>query len=103
MPQRQHFDITISTESIIKVLVVVFGVLFVSLIKDVLLIVFIALVLAAAIDPAVTAMAKRGIPRGFGVAILYILLFGFATLVVGLFIPVIVSHFQQRYQSQVAF
>lgn len=99
MAQRQHFDITISTESLVKVLVVILGVMFVGLIKDVLLIVFIALVLAAAIDPAVTAMAKRGVPRGFGVAILYVLLFGFTTLVVGLFIPVIVSQLEQLGKS----
>jgi predicted PurR-regulated permease PerM len=99
MSQRQHYDITISTETIIKILVVLFGVLFIGLIKDVLLIVFIALVLAAAIDPAVTAMERRGIPRGFGVAILYVLLFGFTTLVVGLFIPVVVSQLEQLAKS----
>lgn len=92
---KRHFSIDISTQTIVKILVIVLGLMFVNSIKDVIFLVFISLVLAAAIDPSVTALERRGIPRGFGLAIIYIFLIAMVSLIVVLLIPVVVTQLEQ--------
>ncbi len=92
---RRPLAIEISMQTMLKVLVIVFGVLFVRSIADILFLVFISLVLAAAIDPSITALERRGIPRGFGLAIIYILLLAVVTLVIMLIVPIVVSQLEQ--------
>lgn len=99
MPERQHVSVTISTQTMVKVLLIILGIFFLNVIRDVLLLVFIALVLAAALDPSITALERRGIPRGFGIAILYVALLGFLSVVVILFIPLVVTQLDQLSRS----
>jgi len=99
MANAQKVSIDISTSAIIKVLVVLLGILFVSTIKDVLFVVFIALVLAAAIDPWVTGLERRGVPRGLGVAIIYIIMLALVSLLIVLIVPMVVTQLEQLARS----
>lgn len=87
--------IEISINSILKILVVVLAVVFLYTIRDVLLIVFVALVLAAAIDPSITSLERRGVPRAFGIAVIYIGLLAVLSLIFVLLVPLVTSQIQQ--------
>jgi len=93
--QHRPLTIDISTSTIVKVLFFVLGLWFVASISDVLFLVFIALVLAAAIDPSITTLERRGIPRGFGLAIIYIVLIAMVSLIVVLLIPLLIAQLEQ--------
>lgn len=93
--KNQPVTVEISSSSIIKILVIILGLLFLYFIKEVLAIVFISLIFAAAITPFVDKMQKHGIPRGFGVLILYLILFGVVTLMIALLIPPVIEQLKQ--------
>jgi len=83
--------ININTMTVIKIILIfiLFYVLF--LIKDILALLFIALILASAIDPMVDWMQSKKIPRGIGVIFLYLIIFLSFTSVVTLIIPPIME------------
>jgi predicted PurR-regulated permease PerM len=49
--------------------------------------VFLAFIIAAAMRPGIEAMRRRGIPRGFGLGVHYVALFGLLTLILWLAVP----------------
>ena len=53
------------------------------------LIVVSALVLATAIDKPVTAMQRRGLPRAFGILLIYVVLIGFFAAAIGALAPIV--------------
>jgi predicted PurR-regulated permease PerM len=57
------------------------------LLKDVVIILLFAIVLASAVSPFATWLEKKGIPRLFSVLMLYLLVFGLMLLVSSLVIP----------------
>lgn len=65
----------ISTASIFKVLLVVLLAVFLYLIRDVLVMVVFALVIASAINPGVDWLEKKGTPRTLAVFLIFIALF----------------------------
>ncbi len=83
--------ININTMSVIKIILIfiLFYILF--LIKEVLALLFIALILASAIDPIVDWLQVRKIPRGVGVLFIYLILLSSIVSVVTLIIPPIVE------------
>lgn len=91
--------VTLSTNTFLKLLLIILGVAFVYQIRDVLIVVFVALVLAAAIDPWITAIERRGIPRGVGIAIIFISLIGFISLVVIALVPLLADQLSQFVQA----
>ncbi len=68
----QKFDI--STSAILRFVLIILGLIFLFLIRDVLLVVFIALIIAAAIDGPVDWMAKHHVRRTLGTLIIYLLI-----------------------------
>lgn len=87
--------ITLTTASLVRILGVLLLVYFAWLIQDILAILFVTLILSSAIDPWIDWMQKRGVPRGVGISLVYILLLGVISLVVYLIIPPIASQFSQ--------
>lgn len=69
--------IDISTSTILRFILIILGLVFLYLIRDVLLMVFIAVIIAAAIDAPVDWMAKHRVRRVIGTAIVYALIFLF--------------------------
>jgi predicted PurR-regulated permease PerM len=64
---------------------------FLYLIREILAILFVALILYSAVNPWVDWMAERKIPRAFGILIIYIFLFSFIGTVIVLLIPPIIE------------
>ncbi len=73
--EKQVFNITISTSTIFKVVGVFLLFYFLYLIRDIALILFVALVLSSAFDPWVDWMQSRKIPRGVGILLIYFVVF----------------------------
>src|SRR5260221_8917158 len=84
-------SITIETGTILKVLGIFLALYFLSLVRDVLTLVFAALFLAALIHPAARYLAKKKIPKGVTVISVYLLLFAAAVLVFGLLLPPLIE------------
>lgn len=83
--------INISFLTIIKILIalVLFFVLYI--IRDILVILFISLIFASALDPWVDWMKSKKIPRPIGIISIYLILFGVLSTSVILIIPPITS------------
>jgi sporulation integral membrane protein YtvI len=87
--------IDISWQTLAKVVLVVGSIFFLFFIRDILLLIFVALILASAFDPWVDALQKYRIPRSLGILLIYLgvlLVMGGA---VYLIIPPIVNEMNQ--------
>lgn len=92
---NQSQTINISTNTIIKVVVVALALFFIYTVREVAIIVFVALVLAAAIDPSITTLERRGVPRNFGIAIIFISILAVITLILLLLVPLVIDQLEQ--------
>lgn len=68
-------EINISTKTMFKVVGVALLVYFLYFVRDILMILFISLVLASAVDPWVDWLQKKRIPRSLGILLIYLALF----------------------------
>lgn len=78
--------IEISTGSIVRIFAVLLGLYFIWSILDVLALLFVSIILVAALAPSIEKMAEQGIPRPAGVLMIYVLL----TIVLGFLISLII-------------
>ncbi len=85
--QDKKLLIDISTLTLIKVLLIILVVFFLFFIKDILLLIFVALLISAALDPAVDWMQKYKIPRSAGLLFIYLGIFSILALSIYLIIP----------------
>lgn len=85
--------IDISTNIVLKTLAILLGLWFLFLVRDIVLLLFIAVIIAASIDPAVDRLQKNKIPRSVGAMIIYIVIFSVFALVISFMVPSIVSQF----------
>ena len=83
----------ISPWTVIRILAIILLLVFLYLIRDVVLIIFTAFILAAAITPWVDLMQRKRIPRIIGVLFIYLIIFVILTGVVILLIPIISEQF----------
>jgi predicted PurR-regulated permease PerM len=83
--------IEISTGTIIKFFLVLIAIIFLYFIKDVLLLIFIAIVIIAALEPMVDWAESRKIPRLLSTSFLYLVFLGLIGLVFYLLIPPLVE------------
>lgn len=65
--------IEISTSTILRTIIIVGALVFLYVIRDVLVILFLALIIVSAINPIVTWLQKKKLPRIFGVLFVYII------------------------------
>lgn len=85
MSTQQRIDI--SYISILRVLVILAGLVFIYFIRDILALVFVSVFLTAALTPWVNWFQKHSIPRGLAVLIIYLIAFAVIALTVYLIIP----------------
>ena len=95
MTLNNRRSVTVDSLTILKVIGILLLMYFLYLIRDVLLLVFVALFLATLLHPAARALAKYKIPKGVTVIFLYLVLFAVAILVVGLLLPPIIEQSSQ--------
>lgn len=82
-----NITINISTVAIIKIVAIFLVLAFIYLIRDILLTVFIAIILASVLEPLVNRLEQRKLPRPLGVIFIYVLLLTFFTIVIRMLIP----------------
>jgi predicted PurR-regulated permease PerM len=87
----KHFNISITAGTVIKIIAIVLGAYVVWLLRDLLLLVLTAIVIASAIEPGVIFFVRRRIPRILAVLIMYLLVFGAFFTLVYFFIPPILD------------
>ncbi len=98
MPTREA-QLYISTGTIIRFFAVLFGIAAIYLVRDVLAALFFAVIVASAIEPAISWMIARRVPRILAVILLYLLLAMALFLIVYLIFPIIIDEFQHFYDT----
>lgn len=80
-------SVDVSTRTLIKILVILAILGFLWFIRDIVLLVIVAIILASALDKPVDWLSRRGVPRSVGVIFMYLILIGLLTLTIALIIP----------------
>ena len=93
MPEPLMLDIKAGT--IIKAIAVILGFVFLYLLKEVLVIVFLAIVIASGVSPFANWLEEKKIPRLLGVIVLYVVLFGLVIVMLSLVIPTMAYELNQ--------
>lgn len=94
--KKERVSIDVSYESILRFFLVSFALLFIYYIKDVIFIVFIAVLMALTMEPAVDRMQKKnGIPRVFGAGLLFSSTFAVIALLIYAITPTLAREIGQ--------
>lgn len=95
----ENRKIEISTSIVFKTILILLGLWFVFLVRDVLVLLIISVIIVAAIEPAIDYLQKKKIPRSLGVLAIYILLFALIGGGLSLLAPPMASQFQDFSQN----
>ncbi len=88
---QKEIIFNISFKAIIKILLAILFLLFLYLIRDILLLVFVVLIVVAGLGPTLIYFDKYKIPRWLSVTIVYILILAFLVLLFFLIIPPVIE------------
>lgn len=91
MSSPQERTISISTNGILKILFTVLVLAFLWAVRDIVALVFTALILAALMNPFASWVGKYKIPKGVAVLVFYLVFFGGAGLIVFMALPAVVE------------
>lgn len=91
MSQTTHHKIEISVKSIIYVILILLGIYFTYIIKDIILFVFIGVLLMAALNPLITKLEEWKWSRGMSIAVAYTSLILILTIFIALLVPPLVT------------
>ncbi len=80
-------NIDISALTIVKILLVIIAAAFLYFIRDMILIIFVALILASALTPWIDWLERKRLPRALGILLIYLIFFTIAFSAVYLIIP----------------
>lgn len=87
--------VTLSLATFLKAIGVALGLALLWFLRDILAVVFVALLLAALIDPFADWLHARGLPRALGVIVIYVVMGTFAVLGLVVLVPIVVEQFFQ--------
>ncbi|MFH0905250.1 MAG: AI-2E family transporter [bacterium] len=85
----------ISIASVLKVILVLLGLWALFLIRDIIAIMFVALIIAATLSPLVDRLAKRGIPRAVTIILAYILIIAAFGVIIYFVLPPVITQLRQ--------
>jgi predicted PurR-regulated permease PerM len=85
------YNISISTFTVVKILLVLLMLYFLYIVRDILVVLFIALILSSAIKPFVDWMQRKKIPRALSMILIYFTLAIVISLIIYLIIPPMVE------------
>ncbi|MBI2063134.1 MAG: AI-2E family transporter [Candidatus Yanofskybacteria bacterium] len=97
MPDHQTIDI--HTSAIFKVVFILLGLVFLYLVRDVIIILFLAIIIASAVGPFANWLEEKKIPRLLGVLFLYLAFFGLVVFLLSLVVPFLASELGQLTQA----
>jgi len=89
--EEKNITINISTSTIVKIIVILLVLAVIYLLKDVILILVVSIVLATALNPWVSALQRRKVPRILATLFIYLAFFGIFIVVLILLIPPIAN------------
>ena len=92
-PKSVHIDVSYGTFLKLAILAIAAGFLF--LVRELLLLIFIAIVIASALDPLVDWLHRRKIPRALTVLFVYIVLIGILVVIVSVLAPAVAEQIQE--------
>lgn len=87
--------INISSSTIFRTVIILLGFVFLYLISDILLLVFVAVIIASGINSPVSWLQRHKIPRILGVILIYLVLLSLVALIVTLVFPPLASQLRQ--------
>lgn len=87
MDQRTTIDISVN--SVVKLILAVFALVLLYLLRDIILMVLVALILAIALDRPIDAFCARKVPRFLATTLIYLLLFSVIGILFYLVFPVL--------------
>lgn len=87
MAEQNKTYVEISAGSIFRTIAIVLLFVLLYLLKDILVVLFFAIIVASAISPFASWLERRGLSRLFGVLFLYLVIFGLVIFVVSLIVP----------------
>ena len=87
MAEERTLNISITTGTVVKTVLVGLAVIFIYYVQDVILDVCTAIVIASAMEPAVASLCKHRIPRVLSVIMVYALLISVFLLMIFFFVP----------------
>ena len=88
---NREVNISITAGTVVKTLVILALAWFLFEIRDIVLIVLTAIVIASAVEPGVAALTRRRIPRIISVIIVYLLLFAAGFVIFYFFVPTLLA------------
>jgi predicted PurR-regulated permease PerM len=91
--------IDISTGIVFRTVLILICLWFLYFIRDIIALLFISIILAAAIDPIVYRMHRKKVPRTVGVSIIYFCLLATMSLIVSFLIPPLILQFKEFTQK----
>lgn len=89
LSKSETVQVSISTNMILKVVLILLGVVLIYLLKNIVAILLLSLLLAALIDPFAIKLQRKNIPRGIAVAIVYFIIVLLGFLLAWLVLPVV--------------
>lgn len=95
----EHQVIDIHTSSILKVIFILLALVFLYLVRDVIIILFLAIIIASAVGPFANWLEEKRMPRLLGVLLLYLAFFGLVVLLLSLVVPFLASELGQLTQA----
>jgi len=87
--------INISSSTIFRTILILLGLFFLYLIRDILIIVFVSVIIAAAINGPVSWLQRYKIPRVLGVILIYLFVLLIFALIVTLIFPVLAEQIKE--------
>lgn len=93
LDRKVVFDVTYTT--FLRAVLIILLLLFLYAVKDVLLLIFVAIVIASGLDPVIDWLQKKRIPRGLSSLFLFLILIGLISLIIYLLVPPLVEQTQQ--------
>lgn len=87
--------VDISTATFLKIIILFVLIVFLYIIKEVIVLIFLALILASAIGPWVRWLMSKKIPKTFSILIIYLVFIGVIVTAITLVIPPVASEISQ--------
>jgi len=91
--QKQLLEISLS--NILKIILLLVGLYFLYLIKDIIAIVFVAIIIAAGFSTTVDRWAKKGIPRTISVILIYCIILALGGAFIYFILPPLITQLKQ--------
>ena len=91
--KRITFDVSYAT--FVRIIIILAALFLIYLLREIILILFLAVILAAAITPLIEWLSKKKIPRVAGIILIYAVMAGIIALAIGVLVPPMANQIAQ--------